>query len=356
MKRRRIERVAAAGALALGVSGCSSAAVSAWFADWMNGGARGGAQPAAPTSAHPSAIRTRPISLGNLTFNARVAGPPHGELVLLLHGFPQTSYEWRHQLPALGRAGFRAVAPDQRGYSPGARPVFVLQYTVLHLALDILAMADSLRAWRFHLVGHDWGAVVAWIVTRLAPQRVITLNALSIPHPDALAAALVNENSCQSSASGYFDDFLAPNVEDIALADDAAVLRSVFQGVESHAIEEYLRVLGNRDALGAALNWYRANLTPSNGSHGATLPALQLGRIHVPTLYIWGDRDGTVCRDAAERTASYVAAPYRFEVLEGVNHWIPDTASDRLTPLLLAHLQRYREQRPRQDPAARRDR
>ncbi len=288
------------------------------------------------TSAQPGTIRTLEIPVGDLLFNARIAGSGSGEFVLLLHGFPQTSYEWRHQLRALGEAGYRAVAPDQRGYSPLARPAEVAEYTLLHLAADVVSMADALGATKFHLVGHDWGAVVAWVVAQLVPERLISLTALSIPHPDALVAAMGGEGSCQSSASSYILDFTSPQVVDVALADDMAVLRSVFGGVRDVAVEEYLRVVGNREALTAALNWYRANLA------WPAIPGLELGPIRVPTLYVWSDKDGTVCRDAALLTKRYVTAPYRFEVLRGVNHWIADTASDRLNPLVLNHIRANR--------------
>jgi pimeloyl-ACP methyl ester carboxylesterase len=112
------------------------------------------------------------IPVGEDVFDASVAGPEDGEVVLLLHGFPQTSWSWRHQLQALGDAGYRAVAPDQRGYSPGARPEEVERYAIPALVGDVIAIADELGAHRFHLVGHDWGAAVAWQVAGRHPDRL----------------------------------------------------------------------------------------------------------------------------------------------------------------------------------------
>jgi pimeloyl-ACP methyl ester carboxylesterase len=128
------------------------------------------------------------IPVGEDTFDARVAGPEDGELVLLLHGFPQTSYSWRSQLEALGAAGYRAVAPDQRGYSAGARPAEVERYAIPALVGDVIAIADELGGHRFHLVGHDWGAAVAWQVAGRHQDRLRSLTVLSVPHPSASAS------------------------------------------------------------------------------------------------------------------------------------------------------------------------
>jgi pimeloyl-ACP methyl ester carboxylesterase len=277
------------------------------------------------------------LEVGELQFDARVAGPEDGELVFLLHGFPETSYEWRGQLPALAAAGYRAVAPDQRGYSPGARPTQVTDYTIALLAQDVLGMADALGAQRFHVVGHDWGAAVAWVVAGTAPERVLSLSALSVPHPDAFAAVLADMTSCQYAASSYFDIFVQPDSQAGLLANDAIVFRNtLLGGVDAAAVDEYLRVLGTEEALGAALNWYRANV----GMRMLTAPAL--GAIGVSTLFIWGDGDTALCRDGADLTEQYVDGSYRFEVMMGVDHWIADKAPEALNVLLLEHIGAHR--------------
>ncbi len=272
-----------------------------------------------------SAIQLR---VGELVFDARSAGPRDGQLVLLLHGFPQTSYEWMAQLKVLARAGYRAVAPDQRGYSPGARPPDVASYNVAALVADTLGMATALGYERFHLVGHDWGAGVAWGVAGVAPERVRTLAALSTPHPAALATALADTASCQYAASAYFDVFSAPDASLASLAQTGVSL----EGVPQDALDEYFaKVWSQPEALNAALNWYRANLADRNltGSIGATT---------VPTLYMWGTKDETFCRETAEDTANYVEAPYRFVAVEGGNHWLPESAAEVVNGALLAHL------------------
>jgi pimeloyl-ACP methyl ester carboxylesterase len=271
------------------------------------------------------------IRVGELVFQARVAGPEAGEPVLLLHGFPQTSREWRGQIAALAAAGFRVVAPDQRGYSPGARPAGVESYKIFALAQDVLAMADALGIGRFHLVGHDWGGSVAWLVAVIAPQRLLSLTSVSTPHLDAFAKAREDPSSCQAKASAYMAEFIASDAEESLLNDDAANLRRVYAALPKADADAYLRLFSDRAMLTPTLNWYRANLGPD-------MVRTALGPVRVPTLLIWSDADIAICRDAAEATRDYVAAPYRFEVIEGVAHWVPELASERVSELLLEQL------------------
>ena len=299
---------------------------------WGAARASAGAQAAAQ-----SAMATMQVAVGDLTFDVRTAGPDDGEVVILLHGFPQTSYEWRHQIRALAAVGFRVVAPDQRGYSPGARPADVADYALPLLVADVVGLADAVGAERFHIVGHDWGAIVAWAVAVAASDRVITANPVSVPHPDAFARVLSDPESCQVEASSYFDLFVQPDSEDGFLANDQALLRGLFAGIEADAVAEYLRVLGSKPALGAALNWYRANIGDRNLRRPAT------GAVTVPTMFTWSDGDTALCIDGAVLTEEYVEGPYRFEVLEGVNHWIPDLGAEKMSSLLVDHLTQHSE-------------
>ena len=300
------------------------------------GGGPAGAAVARAGAFEPE-IAVSQVDVGDFAFDVRTAGPDDGEVVILLHGFPQTSYEWRHQIRALAAAGFRAVAPDQRGYSSGARPPAIEDYGLPLLVQDVIGLADAIGAERFHVAGHDWGAVVAWGVAIAARDRVITANPVSVPHPDAFARVLNDPTSCQVEASSYFDVFVQPNSEDAFLANDHALLRGIFAGIDGEAVEEYVRVLGSKQALGAALNWYRANIGDR------TLQGPAVGAVEVPTMFTWSDGDTALCIDGALLTGEYVTGPYRFEVLEGVSHWIPDLAPDAMSTLLLAHLSRYSE-------------
>jgi pimeloyl-ACP methyl ester carboxylesterase len=314
---------------------CGFAALLAWGA--APDGARAQAAPQSGTGGSGGAIAMTQIAVGDLTFDVRTAGPDDGEVVFLLHGFPQTSYEWRHQIRALAEAGFRVVAPDQRGYSAGARPGEVSDYALPFLVQDIVGLADAVGAERFHVAGHDWGAIVAWAVAVTAADRVITANPVSVPHPDAFARVLSDPESCQVAASSYFDLFVQPDSEDGFLANDQALLRGLFAGIDADAVAEYLRVLGSKPALGAALNWYRANIGDRNLQRPAT------GAVTVPTMFTWSDGDTALCIDGAVLTEEYVEGPYRFEVLEGVSHWIPDLAAERMSTLLVEHVTRYSE-------------
>ena len=268
---------------------------------------------------------------GGLTFRAIATGPVDGRLVVLLHGFPETSRSWSDVMSMLGEAGYRAVAFDQRGYSPGARPEGVEHYGIDSLVADVLAVADDLGGHRFDLVGHDWGGVIAWHVAGRYPDRVRTLAVASTPHALAFRAALRGElGGDQPTKSGYVDLFRqVGTAEDFFLGNDAAALRGMYSSFPPDVADEYLRVLTDRDALTAALNYYRAT------RFDAQPPT---GEITSPTLYVWSTDDMALGREAAEATGAHVAGPYRFEVLEGVSHWIPEHASADFGRLLLEHL------------------
>jgi pimeloyl-ACP methyl ester carboxylesterase len=271
-----------------------------------------------------------------LTFDARVAGEDGAPLVLLLHGFAESMNCWGAQVTAFADMGYRALAPSQRGYSPGARPDprDASHYHIDRLMDDAMAVvaASGYGDKRFHLAGHDWGGSIAWAIADRAPERVASLTILSRPHPNAFNRALQMDGD-QSQRSRHHKAFLEPDAADVVLADDAKWLRErlAANGVPASAIAEHLTVLGNKAAMQAALAWYRAR--------GAIRGPL--GPIRVPTLYIWGDADDTVGRLAAEGTRDFIAAPYRFEILPGVGHFAADQAPDRVSELMLEHVRTY---------------
>jgi pimeloyl-ACP methyl ester carboxylesterase len=287
------------------------------------------------------------IVANGLAFDAVATGPRHGRPVLLLHGFPQTSYSWHHQLAALGSAGYRAVAFDQRGYSSRARLPSVDDYRIGALVDDVLAVADAQGATRFDLVGHDWGAMVAWVVAGRYPGRVRTLTAVSVPHPRAFAAAFgggagpsteeTGGDDDQRRRSSYIEVFRAEGgvAERALLGADGSGdgLRAMFDasGLSSKTEEarRFVAAMLEPGAMTAALNWYRAT-----EPHSLT----DVGPITVPTLYVWSDEDIALGRTAADATEAWVTGPYRFEVLHGVSHWIPETAPAELSRMLLEHL------------------
>jgi pimeloyl-ACP methyl ester carboxylesterase len=273
------------------------------------------------------------LTAGQFTFRSLTSGPVDGEPVLLLHGFPQSSGEWRAQLEFLGAAGYRCVAPDQRGYSPEARPDSVEAYGIDHLVGDVIDICDTLGVERIHLVGHDWGAIVAWVVAARHPERVRSLTAVSVPHPEAFADAYASGASQQKEMSSYIEVFRAPGDagERMLRGDDGGGIRRMFEhvGLDPAAAIEHDAVHNEPGGLTAALNWYRA-----------THPTLMrdIPTVGVPTLFVWSTLDPAISREAAQGCAKYMTGPFSFVVLEGVDHWVPELAADRLNDLLLEHL------------------
>lgn len=194
-------------------------------------------------------------------FDAIAAGPEDGRPVLLLHGFPEAAVEWEHQVAVLGREGFRAVAFDQRGYSPGARPERAADYGVDALVGDVLAVADSFGWSRFDLVGHDWGGAVAWWTAAEHPERLRKLVVVSTPHPGAFAEALRTDED-QHLRSGYMTEWRNSNTEKRMLDDGGAALRQMFEWrVPPSRVDEYVRadVRAGRADRGAELVPRRAS-------------------------------------------------------------------------------------------------
>jgi pimeloyl-ACP methyl ester carboxylesterase len=270
------------------------------------------------------------VRRGDLTFPVREAGPDDGEPVVLLHGFPQTSAAWSPYVSRLAASGYRALAPDQRGYAATARPPGASQYTLDLLVADVLGIADGLGVDRFHLVGHDWGGIVGWALASAHPDRLLSFASISTPHPRAFASSLWR--SLQLTRSWYMGFFQIPQVpERVLTARDGAVLRRmlVSSGLPEGDADTYTRTMLEPGAMTAALNYYRA-LRPGR--------TLAVGRITVPTLYVWSTNDTALGPVAAKATEREVDGPYRFEVLEGVSHWIPEQAADDLNRLLLDHL------------------
>jgi len=252
---------------------------------------------------------------GGLTFRISDHGPPDGRPLVLLHGFPGSSATWAGVVPSLAERGLRVLAPDQRGYSPQARPAGRDSYRLGELVGDVVALIDAAGLDRVHIAGHDWGAVVAWAFAAAHPDRVVSLTALATPHPGAIRASLARG---QARRSVYIGLFWLPVVpERVLLARDGAGLRAMLRraGLSRSWRDAYTAAMLEPGALGGALAWYRA-LPPSG-------PPPAAGRVSVPTCFVHASADPTASPAAVERTAAFVDGPYRCETV-AASHWLPE--------------------------------
>ncbi|HEX3953463.1 MAG TPA: alpha/beta fold hydrolase [Stellaceae bacterium] len=282
-------------------------------------------------------IETRSIQTApGLVFDASVAGAAGAPLVLMLHGFCVSRYYWNNQVPALAEAGFFAVAPNQRGYAPEARPDPVVfdNYLVDKVVGDAMDIVEAVGYGdrKFHLVGHDWGGSLSWIIADRWPERLASLTMLSRPHPASFARAMQNDPA-QANRSRHHHELLEPGAGPRLLAENGKWVRDRLarNGVPPAAIDLHLSVIGNPPAMEAALAWYRAR-GPRHDPIGPT---------KVPTLFIWGDADDTVGRMAAEGTGEFIAADYFFATMPGGGHYCADQMPDKVNKLLLDHLKQH---------------
>jgi pimeloyl-ACP methyl ester carboxylesterase len=265
------------------------------------------------------------VQANGLRFRTMVDGPPDSEMFILLHGFPEGAESWSRQLDALAKAGFLAVAPDLRGYGLSDAPGDLASYSIDHLAEDVRFMITAFGRTAAHVAGHDWGAMVAWFFAGRYPEMTNTLTVLSVPHPEALAAASRDDED-QQARSRYVGLFLLPGKAERVLADDDyRRLRQMFaigpnpDAVPRSVVDHFTRSVSRPGRLTAALNYYRANLVAGGGAWESPI---RVGPITMPTVLLWGDEDPALGRRAAEATGQHVEGQYRLEVLKGAGHWL----------------------------------
>jgi pimeloyl-ACP methyl ester carboxylesterase len=251
------------------------------------------------------------------------AGPP----VLLLHGFPDSSALWRHQIPALTRAGLRAVAPDLRGFGESEKPAEVGAYRVGRSVADMVALLDALEIERARVVGHDWGAGVAWALASFVPDRVERLVVMSVGHPR-------NPRTIeQRRLSWYMLLFQFEGVAEALLSRDDWTLAR--EWAASHPdLDDRIAALSQPGALTAALGWYRANLHPARELD----PPRDVPPVQAPTLGLWSDGDEYLTEAQMTRSGDHVAGPWRYERVAGASHWMQLDAADRVNELLVEFL------------------
>jgi pimeloyl-ACP methyl ester carboxylesterase len=251
-----------------------------------------------------------------------------GRPVILLHGFPDTGRLWRHQVPALSEAGFKVIVPDLRGYGRSDKPDEVDAYRMHHLVADVLAVLDDAGAPKAHVVGHDWGAALAWAVAGGVPDRVDHLVALSVGHPTAFRTAGFE----QYARSWYMLLFQFRGVSETFLtANDWAGFRRWAGHPDADAVISDLK---RDESLTPGLNYYRANVPPELFVGGATrLPAIQ-----APTMGVWSTKDFALTEAQMKDSEQYVSGPWRYERVEGVGHWMQLEAPEEVNRLLLDFL------------------
>lgn len=253
----------------------------------------------------------------DLTFDVIDSGPIDGTPVVLLHGFPQRASAWNEVAARLHEAGLRTFAPDQRGYSPGARPRSRFAYRVKQIVDDAVALIDEIGA-PVHLAAHDWGAMIGWATAARHPERVASLTAVSVGHPRAFFRALVTSD--QFRRSYYMAVFQIPILPERTLSNPDGkgqrLLRDI--GMSEAGLSQFRREIVGDGALRGGLNWYRS------------LPLLSprdLARVSVPTTFVWSDDDAALGRRMAELTARHVTGPYEMVELSG-SHWLLEERSD----------------------------
>jgi pimeloyl-ACP methyl ester carboxylesterase len=253
-----------------------------------------------------------------------------GQPVVLVHGWPDSGRLWRNQVPALVDAGFRVVVPDMRGFGDSDAPENVDAYALPNVIGDVLGLLDHLQIPRAHVVGHDWGAAVVWVLASLAPDRVDHLVALSVGHPGSFRTA----GFAQREKSWYMLLFQFTGVAEQWLSDDDwANMRAWGTHPDGDAV---LAELSRPGRLTAGLNWYRANVPPES----LVAPPLELPPVQAPAMGVWSTGDIALLETQMTGSSAFVTGPWRYERLDGPGHWMQLEASDDLNRLLLDFLPR----------------
>lgn len=260
------------------------------------------------------------VDVNGLTLNVLVEG--EGEAVLLLHGFPDSNYLWRGVIPILVKAGYKVIAPDQRGFGESDAPEGKDNYDMELIARDAIAVLDELGIEKAKLVAHDWGAMIGWLLAGTYPDRFENYTAISVGHPKAYAGA-----GFEQKKKGWYVLFfqLVGIAEKAFMANDWAIFRKT---VNDHPeIDHWIEDLSRPGRLTAGMNWYRANLSK--------LWKADFPRLKIPVFGIWSTEDVALAEDQMISSAAYVDAPWRYERLEGVSHWVPADAPEELSRMVL---------------------
>jgi len=292
--------------------------------------------PGAASSENLESLEQIDIESNGVRLHTVLAGPGEGTPLILLHGFPEFWYGWRHQIGPLAQAGYRVIVPDQRGYNLSGKPAGVRDYRGEALVADLFGLMQALDVQRASLIGHDWGAAVAWWAATAHAERIERLVILNVPHPKVMARAL-RTSWRQRLRSWYIAFFQLPRLPELLLGAAgfagmvATMRRSGRSGTFSAAeLNTYRQAWGQPGALTAMLNWYRAA--------ARYRPRISLqGKIQVPTLMIWGARDIAMGLGLARASLEWCEHG-QLVVLEEATHWVQHDAADEVNRLLLGFL------------------
>jgi pimeloyl-ACP methyl ester carboxylesterase len=251
-----------------------------------------------------------------------------GRPVILLHGFPDTGRLWRHQVGALASAGFQVIVPDLRGYGASGKPTGVDAYSLLMVASDVLAILDHLEVDEAHVVGHDWGAALSWVLGSFAPERVDHLVAMSVGNPQSFRSVGLS----QLQRSWYMLLFQFEGIAERWLSDNSwANFREWSNHPDADAV---IAELESNGSLTPGLNWYRANVAPE----ALVGPPLELPSVQAPVMGVWSSGDFALTEEQMTGSSAYVDGPWRYERLDGPGHWVTLEAPDAVNDLLLDFL------------------
>jgi pimeloyl-ACP methyl ester carboxylesterase len=281
-------------------------------------------------------IETTKVKVGEFEFDCRISGNKDHEPVILLHGFPESNIMYEQLMTDLTAIGYYCVAPNLRGYSEGARPKGKKHYKIDSLADDIIDIANALSIPKFHLVAHDWGAAVGWKVVNDFPNMIASWTAMSVPHIQSFFKA-VAVDSVQYAKSVYIRKFQIPFLPEMKMrSKNYLALRTLWDKQSPEEVSDYLRILKQKGALTATINYYRANYYLTKEAITSEI----IGDISVPTIFIWGNTDLAVGRVAVDGAAKYMKGEYKFLEYDA-GHWILDEIYDKLQPEIIAHIKKH---------------
>lgn len=273
------------------------------------------------------------IKIGELSFECLISGKQENEMVLFLHGFPETSYMWRNLMEALSKKGYFCVAPNLRGFSKGACPKGRKHYHIEELIKDVSGIAGHFNKAKFNLVGHDWGAAIGWKFVHDQPESILSWTGISVPHLQSFGHAIAHDAE-QKKMSQYINFFQWPWIPEFVISrNDFKLFRKSWKNSTPDEVEAYLKVFRNRKQLSAALNLYRSNykLLKQMGREQI------LGDIHVPTLFIWGKKDVAIGEASVEGGHQYMKGYYKYLELDS-GHWLIQTRYEALREAISEHL------------------